>query len=136
MSAVKKQKTEKLISQFASALAEEAQNSAEDPAVALKAAKMQKLNTKGEMLMCKFTLQVKKGAPDPLCFAVNEETYALKRGVEVTVPWYIVAQFKNNIERTYYQKKDETGKNQTYFEDSPSESFNYMPIDPAPGVTV
>lgn len=95
-----------------------------------------KTNSKGEMLMCKFTLQPREKAPNPLPIVVNEEKYWVPRGVEVTVPWYVVVQMKNNIERRFRKEKDAQGKNIVTAYDMPSEPFSYSPIDPAPGVTV
>lgn len=93
-----------------------------------------KLNANGEMLKAKFTLQPREKAPNPLCITVNEEIFWVPRGVEVTVPWYVVAHMKNNIERRFKREKDAQGKNIVTSYDAPSEPFSYSPINPAPGV--
>jgi hypothetical protein len=93
-----------------------------------------KTNTEGEMLKAKFTLQPREKAPNPLCITINEEIFWVPRGVEVTVPWYVVTHMKNNIERKFRREKDEQGKNVIRTMDVPSEPFSYHPINPAPGV--
>jgi hypothetical protein len=93
-----------------------------------------KLNAEGGILKAKFTLQPKEKAPNPLCITVNEEIFWVPRGHEVIVPWYVVTQMKNNIERRFKREKDERGKNIVTTYDAPSEPFNYTPINPAPGV--
>jgi len=99
--------------------------------------KLGKTNSKGGVLMCKFTLQPREKAPNPLCITVNEEIRWVPRGVEVVVPWYVVTHMKANIETRYKKEKDPaTGKNIVTPYLSPSEPFNYNPIDPAPGVEV
>lgn len=95
-----------------------------------------KLNADGEMLKAKFTLQPREKAPNPLCITVNEEIFWVPRGVEVEVPWYVVTQMKNNIERRFKREKDAQGKNIVTSFDAPSEPFSYYPINPAPGVTL
>jgi hypothetical protein len=95
-----------------------------------------KTDVHGNVLRAKFTLQPREKAPNPLSVVVNEEIYWIPRGVEVELPWYVVTHMKNNIERRFMRKKDEQGKNIVVSMDVPSEPFNYMPIDPAPGVSL
>ena len=70
--------------------------------------KMLKTNTKGEMLMCEFTLQKRVGQPDPLCITINDEVRWVKRGAKVIVPWYLVEHMLHNVERKFRQEKDHT----------------------------
>lgn len=102
----------------------------------VKASKLQKLNRKGEMLMCELTIAKRPLAPDPLCVTTNEEIRYIKRGKKVVVPWYVVVQMLNNIERVFYQEENETGKKITHWNEQPSEPISYVPIDPAEGVTI
>ena len=109
----------------------ESQDVAETPEQ-YRAAQMQKTNTKGEMLMCQFTLAKRPGAPDPLCITVNKEIKWLKRGVTTSkMPWYFVEHMLNNIERKFRQEKTPDGKNIVVYDDMPTEAFSYMPINPA-----
>jgi hypothetical protein len=96
--------------------------------------KLGKTNVAGEMLKAKFTLHPRDKAPNPLCVTVNEEIFWVPRGVEVTVPWYVVTHMKNNIERRFRKEKDAQGKNIVTTYDAPAEPFSYNPISPAAGV--
>lgn len=99
----------------------------------LDAAKLQHKNTSGGVLMCELTIAKRPGAPDPLCVTTNEEIRFIKRGKPVTVPWYVVRQLLNNVERQFYQEKDEQGRSITRHNDMPSEPISYRCIDAAEG---
>jgi hypothetical protein len=99
--------------------------------------RFRKTNTSGGILQAKMTLQMRENAPNPLVCTCGEDIRWIPRGVEVTVPWYVVQLFKDNIERRYKKAKDpDTGKNIVTGYDAPSEAISYTPIDPAPGVTL
>ena len=98
--------------------------------------KLDKQNADGGVLMCELTVARREKAPDPFLVTVNEEIRWIKRGAKVIVPWYVVVQMKNNIERKFLREKDEQGKNVVVHEDMPTESFQYQMINPAPGVTI
>ncbi len=135
--ATMKQKKDALADVFAKAASDAiGKLEADGPKDDIEAAKMQKQNTDGKMLMCELTIGKRALAPDPLCITTNEEIRYIKRGKKVVVPWYVVTQMLNNIERQFYQEKDDQGKSITKWMDAPSEPFNYRMIDPAPDTTV
>lgn len=129
------QKKAALADVFANAAADALKKLESDgPVDDVKAAKLQKLNRSGGMLMAELTIAKRPGAPDPLCVTTNEEIRYIKRGKKVTVPWYVVQQMLNNIERVFYQEENETGKKITHWNEQPSEPITYHLIDPAEGV--
>lgn len=101
--------------------------SAED----LRAAQMAKTNSKGGMLECRFTLQKKEMAPDPLCITINQQHFWCKRGKPVTVPWYLVEHMLHNVDRKYRNVKIGPMEYRVEFDDMTSEPFQYQVIDPA-----
>jgi hypothetical protein len=112
-----------------------------DPAVAnekLMAAKLTKTDTDGKILKCRLTVARKPGTIGPHLETVNEEIFWIPRGVPVVVPWYVVEQMKNNVERRFRQEPDpdNPGRKRTVSEDIPSESFQYTAINPAEGVEI
>ncbi len=96
----------------------------------LKAARMAKTNSKGEMLLCNFTLQKKEMAPDPLCITINQDHFWLKRGKSVKVPWYFVEHMLHNVDRKYRNVKISPLEYRVEFDDMTSEPFQYTVIDP------
>jgi hypothetical protein len=100
--------------------------------------KRKKLDTNGDILMCWFTLAKKEGAPDPLVMTVNNEVKWLKRGYKVKLPWYFVEHMLHNVERKFRQIPDpaDARKKITLYDDIPTESFQYQPINPAEGVEI
>jgi hypothetical protein len=96
-----------------------------------------KTNADGKMLMVLLTLQPRERAPNPMPYVINEQIFWVPRGVEVTVPWFVVTSMKNNVETRFRKGKDpDTGKNIVEPYQMPSEPFSYQPINPAPGVTL
>lgn len=96
----------------------------------IQSARMAKTNSKGEMLMCSFTLQKAEGRPDPLCITVNDQIKWVKRGKAVALPWYFVEHMLGNQDRKYRQEKDAAGKNYITYDDVTSEPFHYQAIEP------
>lgn len=128
-----KQAVEKAVAKAVSdALAQEEQEVRES-AAEIKASKLKKTNSKGEMLMAKFRLPKRPGYPDPLCITVNDEVRWVKRGYWVKLPWYVVEHMAHNIERKFRQEKDPNGgvAPLVVYDDMTAEPFEYQLIDPA-----
>ena len=112
-----------------------------DPAAAsakVEEAKRTKLDAEGNILKCKLTVSRRLGSTGPHLETVNEEIFWIPRGVPVIVPWYVIDQMKNNVERKFRQEPDpdNPGRKRIVHEDIPSESFQYTAINPAEGVEI
>ena len=130
----RKEQVEKLVGEWSDKLVKEMDAELAPP---LTSDRLTKTNKDGKMLMCNFTLNPRDGGPDPLCFTINDEIKWIKRGQNVVIPWYFVEHMKLNIERKFRKEKDQqTGRVSVIPVDQLTESFQYQPIDPAPGVTI
>lgn len=130
MSQLSKAKTKEVAAQAIAQVTKELMTEIEAEHQAAGDGKKDMLDAKGEVLRCKLTLQPREKAPNPLSVVVNEEIFWIPRGVEVEVPWYVVEQMKNNIERKFKREKDAQGKNIVTPYDALSEPFSYRPINP------
>lgn len=92
-------------------------------------------NKDGGVLRCKLTVARAEGRSKTHLETVGEEIFWIPRGVEVEVPWYVIAQMKNNVESKFRQERDPSDPRKliTLKDEIPTESFNYREIDPAEG---
>jgi hypothetical protein len=102
----------------------------------LEESKLTYKNKDGKMLMYELEVHGREGAPDPLNYIINEETFVIRRRHKVVVPWYVVAHINLNSEVKYTPQKDESGRLRMVPQEQLAEPFTARPISPAGEVPV
>jgi len=109
------------------------QQQMQEEAEQLKRDELRHLDADGNMLHYMINFAKTKEKPSPVYGNVNGHKYAIPRGVDTKVPWFVVVHHANNLESTYVPEASPDGKHITPAETQQlAEHFNARPINPAP----
>ena len=110
------------------------QQQLESDRAALIEAERRYLDADGNVLHYFINFAKTKEKPSPIYGSVNDHKYAIPRGVDSKVPWYVVVHHANNKESTYRPVASGDGKHIVPTEEQQlAEHFQARAINPIPG---